>query len=90
MWIFGFAYIYPGVQCPKIPKIHKNKENPPYRPIISQIGTATYDIAKQINKLIYPYLNKTYTLNSTYDFINIIKTVNANKLMVSIDVENLY
>ena len=37
-------------------KIHKNTDNPPLRPIISQIPSPTYTIAKEINKIIEPYL----------------------------------
>ena len=36
-------------------KIHKSKDNPPLRPIISQIPSPTYAIAKKkINKIIEP------------------------------------
>ena len=40
------------------PKIDKNTENPPIRPIISQIGTINYSTAKIINSIIAPYTPK--------------------------------
>ena len=39
---FQPGYIYGN------PKIHKNKSDPPLRPIISQKGTCTYETAKQL------------------------------------------
>ena len=32
-------------------KIHKNKLDPPLRPIISQLGTPTYEIAKRLHPI---------------------------------------
>ena len=72
------------------PKIHKNATDPPLRPIISQIGTPTYEVAKTINKIITPYMNKKYMVESTYDMVNIIKSIKANKLLTSLDVVNLF
>ena len=34
------------------PKIHKDLSNPPLRPIISQIGTPTYEVSKNLNDLL--------------------------------------
>ena len=54
-------------------KIHKNPEYPPLRPIISQISSPTYDIAKKLDKIIRGYMPSKFMLGSTYEFINIIK-----------------
>ena len=81
---YNAGYIYAN------PKTHKNQTNPPYRPIISQIGTPTYEIAKNINRIIAPYLDKQYMVESSYDLINILKTINTNYKLASIDVENLF
>ena len=72
------------------PKIHKNINNPPMRPIISQIGTATYSTAKYLNSLLSPYLPKKHLIQSTYEFIEISKQVKSPKLLASLDVENLF
>ena len=48
------GYIYGTV------KIHK--ENNQLRPIISQIPTPTYDIVKQLNAMITPYLPSKYII----------------------------
>ena len=47
------GYLYGNV------KIHK--EGNPLRPIISQVPTPTYEIAKQVNKLVSPYIPTTNT-----------------------------
>ena len=78
------GYIYAN------PKIHKNKMDPPYRPIISQIGTPTYEIAKNLNKLLNPYLDKKYMVESTYELLNILRSKKVKCKMASIDVENLF
>ena len=41
---FEPGYIYGN------PKIHKNINDPPLRPIVSQIGTVTYNLAKWLNR----------------------------------------
>ena len=38
-----------------LPKLHKNIEAPPLRPIISMSGTVTHDIAQFLNNIIRPY-----------------------------------
>jgi len=72
------------------PKIHKSIQDPPLRPIVSQVGTATYSTAKLINKLISPYMKKQYMVESTFEFMEIAKTIRSPKLLASLDVENLF
>ena len=60
------------------------------RPIIAQMSTPTYAIAKILNKLITPYVPTTYSLNSTTDFIDIINTANSEGEIASLDVDNLF
>ena len=78
------GYIYAN------PKIHKSMQNPPYRPIISQIGTVTYEISKYINSLIVPYLPKQFQANSTYEFLSVLRDCNATGMIASLDVESLF
>ena len=40
-------------------------DNLPRRPIISTIGSASYQPAKYLAKLLYPIAQSNYTINST-------------------------
>ena len=79
---FKPGYIYGNV------KIHK--QNNPLRPIISQIPTPTYNLAKTINNIISPYIPCNYSLKSTSDFIDILKSKKCEGLIASLDVESLF
>ena len=72
------------------PKIHKNRENPPLRPIISQVGTVTYETAKRLNTIIAKYLPKKFVIESTFEFIQLARATNAPKFLASLDVESLF
>ena len=73
------------------PKIHKDITNPPFRPIISQIGTPVYEIAKKLNDLIVHYTPSKYVINSTYNFVSTLKTLNpGNGTIASLDVKDLF
>ena len=72
------------------PKIHKRLINPPLRPIISQIGTVTYDVSKQLNNIIRKYMPRKYTVQSTYEFITVLKDQRLNGKLASMDVESLF
>ena len=72
------------------PKIHKRLNNPPLRPIISQIGTVTYDVSKQLNNIIRKYMPRKYTVQSTYEFITMLKDQRYNGKLASMDVESLF
>jgi len=81
---FEPGYIYGN------PKTHKDKNNPPLRPIISQIGTVTYETAKKLNDIINPFMPKEHMINSTNEFIEITKTVSNPKMLASLDVVSLF
>ena len=58
-------------------KQHKLKKSSslddlPLRPIISNVGTASYQLAKCPAKLLSPLRKSQYTVNSTKEFIDII------------------
>ena len=76
------GYLYGNV------KVHK--EGNPLRPIISQIPTPTYDIAKQINKLVTPYIPTTNTLKSTDDFVTVLRCSQPKGILASLDVQSLF
>lgn len=71
-------------------KIHKNANDPPLRPIISQIPAPTYTIAKEINKIIEPYLPTKYILKSTDELLDLIRVQQPQGILASLDVESLY
>ena len=75
-----------------LPKVHKNTENPPLRPIISMTGTVTHDIAQFLNNVIRPYLNTTYVLKSADEFLldTSQMKLNPSDRIVSLDVESLF
>lgn len=81
---YNAGYIYGN--C----KIHKNAEDPPLRPIISQIPAPTYTIAKEINKIIEPYLPNKFMLKSTDEFLDLLRVAQPKGILTSLDVENLY
>ena len=78
-------------------KIHKLKESEgvnelPIRPIISNIGTATYQTAKYLSNLLQPLAKSEYTIESTKTFIETLRTkvVLDNHKLVSFDVKSLF
>ena len=76
------GYIYGNV------KIHK-KDNS-LRPIISQCPAVTYNVAKEINKIISPYCPSQYSLKSSYDFVDLIHSNGSSNIIASLDVESLF
>ena len=70
------------------PKTHK--EGAPIRPIISQIPTPSYEVAKALNALISPYLPKTYSLKSSDEFIQILKVKERHGILASLDASSLF
>ena len=73
-------------------KVHK--DNKPMRPIISTIGSASYNLAKFLDNLIKPHINSKHMLNSTS---HLIEEINKNQelfhdkhILISYDVESLF
>ena len=76
------GYMYGNV------KIHK--PNNPLRPIISQVLTPTYQLAKTINKIITPFIPHQFLLKSTNDFIDLLHNNTCKGHIASLDVESLF
>ena len=74
------------------PKIHKPLVDglPKYRPIISQIGTCTYNIAKFLLPFIQPHTTNNYTVNDTFHFVSMIDNKDHSLFMASLDVDSLF
>ncbi|XP_050714204.1 uncharacterized protein LOC126997250 [Eriocheir sinensis] len=81
---FSPGYAYGNV------KTHKTGN--PLRPIISQIPTATYTVAKKLNEILAPYTPMSHALTSTNDFLEILRTAPPadNHIIASLDVESLF
>ena len=64
----------------------------PIRPIISNIGTATYKTSQYLAKLLAPLTKSEYSISSTAEFISKIKDLKVDNEhdMVSFDVSNLF
>ena len=72
-------------------KIHK--PSIPLRPIISAIGSPTYDLAKYLAKLLKPFIGKTDThVKDSAHFIDKISTmtITTGDILVSFDVVSLF
>ena len=74
-----------------LPKLHK--PNIPLRPIVSSIGSPTYNLSKELARILSPLRGKTtsYIKNSSH-FVEMIKdrTISESDLMVSFDVKSLF
>ena len=93
-----YENIYPkGSQLARIyglPKMHKDREPnsaPPFRPIISPIGTYNYNLAKYLCRLLTPHIPTDYCATDTFTFVQDSQSLSmSRKLMVSFDVESLF
>ena len=90
-----YKRLYPtGTGSPKfygLPKIHK--AGIPLRPIISSIGTVTYNTAKELARILKPLVGlSNHHIQNTMDFVEQIKEVKLKKeeSMVSYDVTALF
>ena len=83
---FGLAKVH------KLKDGEKNVSNLPLRPVISNIGTATYEVSKYLASLLQPLTKSAYTVDSTKDFVTKIrgKTISGDDELVSFDVVSLF
>ena len=75
-----------------LPKIHKDLVNglPKFRPIISQIGSSTYKLAKFLLPFITPVVSNKYTLSDSFKFISMLDNQNHRYYMASLDIDSLF
>ena len=59
-------------------------EELPLRPIISNLNTATYQLAYYLAKVLSPLSRSQYTVESSNKFVNVIKQLYSKQLQVSI------
>ena len=85
---------YPGkfYGTAKLHKIQPNGhvDNLPIRQIVSNIGTTTYNLSKYLAKMLAPLRKSQYSLKTTKDFMNKIKTekIPTCYQMISFDVKS--
>ena len=91
----AYRRLYPtGASSPKyygLPKVHKT--GIPLRPIISCVGSVSYETAKELSKILKPLVGNTpYSVQNTQDFIHSIQDIKLqdDECMVSYDVEALF
>ncbi len=76
-----------------LPKVHKNLENPPGRPIISGNDSITEPCSKYVDYYIKPFVAKlpSYIQDSTQVLNKIAQIKNIGScIMATMDVESLY
>ena len=73
-------------------KIHKETRNgiPPFRPILSAIGTPTYNLAKFLLKFLTPSTANEFTVIDSFHFAEEICQQDSNLHMASLHVDSLY
>ena len=73
------------------PKVSTACTVPPFRPIVSSIGTYNYKLAKYLCNLLAPVIPMNHCSKDTFTFVEEIKQVRFNNsFMVSFDVESLF
>ena len=79
---YGPGYCYGTVKT--------HKPGNPLRPIISQVTTPTYQVAKKLNNLITPYVPEGRSVKSATEFIDLLHTAPPCNDIASLDVESLF
>ena len=81
----------PGILY-RLGKIHKEFCNgpPPFCPIVSAIGTPTYELAKFLLKFLTPWTANEYIVIDLFHFAEEICQQNPNLNMASLDVDSLF
>ena len=74
------------------PKIHKPVVDnlPKFRPILSAINTAGYNLAKFLIPILEPLTHNEFTIKDSFSFAKDITTYDSSLYMASLDVESLF
>ena len=77
-----YKRVYPsGSQTARIyclPKLHKSygsNSSPPFRPIVSSIGTFNYNLSKYLCTLLTPFVSTDFSPQDSFTFVHDIKEV---------------
>ena len=74
-----------------LPKIHKH--NLPLRPIVSFVGSATYELSKFLKNILSPLVGNTvHTVKNSAEFVELIEKISIldNESQMSFDVVSLF
>ena len=88
--------IYPTGSRPGIllcsAKVHKPiiENCPSFRPILSAIGTPTYNLAKFLVPILSPLTVNEFTVHDSFSFAEEVVNFDANCITASLDVESLF
>ena len=83
-----------GAGSPKfygLPNVHK--QGTPLRPIVSSIGSATYQTAKELSRILKPLVGKSrHHIQNNQDFVEDLKSIkiSPDEVMMSFDVKALF
>ena len=70
-------------------KLRDSTSTPPFRPIVSSIGTYNYNLAKLLCNLLEPYNPNDYNASDTFTFVQEINNLPMfGKFLISFDVES--
>ena len=90
-----YKRLYPtGAGTPKyygLPKVHK--KNIPLRPIVSSIGSVTYETAKELSRILKPLVGRSpHHVKNNQDFIHSLEEIRLKpeECMMSFDVKALF
>ena len=90
-----YKRLYPtGAGSPKfygLPKVHK--QGTPLRPIVSSIGAATYNTAKELSRILKPLVGRSrHHIQNNQDFLEDLKSIQLqpDEVMMSFDVKALF
>ncbi|MEL7307661.1 MAG: reverse transcriptase domain-containing protein, partial [Pseudomonadota bacterium] len=75
-----------------LPKVHKNRVDPPYRPILSMINSYCSNLSRYLDDILKPFVPTRHTVKDSFDFADKIKSVTVPRdgLFVSFDVCSLF
>ena len=74
-------------------KVHKKNFSgkcPPFRPILSAIGTCTYNLAKYFVPILNDHTHNDFVLKDSFSFCDDIRKQDASLYMASFDVDALF
>ena len=74
-------------------KVHKtvpDGEVPPFRPILSAIGTVSYNLAKYLVPVLSPLTTNKYVTKDSFTFAEDVRKQNPDYFMTSFDVDSLF
>ncbi len=75
-------------------KVHKNIPDgdncPPFRPILSAIGTVSYNLAKFLVPILEPLTKNQYVCKDSFSFAADVRNQNPDLYMASFDVDSLF